>query len=440
MFLILIGVLGPVAKSEAAWTKVQPVAGSPEKIVSFDSAVGDDGYAVMAFVRKSQTRPFVGSVWVRVKEAGQVRFSEPRYRGSTSSDFLAVEIGRTGLTLLAYPDSDGDLHIQQRWPTGNWKVEPSLTGADSDGAKISIGRDNTAVATELNFVGDNDPANEVRVAVRDPDTGKFGPWRVISTDPATVGFRSSTVVGTKGRATIVWADACSPGSSVEARWVDVDHDSFTEPTPIENAGCVAWDIDLQQDGFGNQYLRLGLLTGVQMATRRPGQGFSKATRVTTLKDLGDGGYLSVSPSGLATLIWGRNSGGNGLRTEYRYVTSWKGSAPTASQKIEGPVVIPRGHTDFLRSVAPLPHGKVAMLFIHGWTTKKGWPIQRLGSTAWKPGTKFKRPRFEVAARKGRDFYPVGIETSHDGSRLAWWHIEGGQRARTIGWWWKGLFR
>ncbi|MBN8866067.1 MAG: hypothetical protein J0H98_00800 [Solirubrobacterales bacterium] len=436
--IVLALALGCAGSAAAdGWTKPRPA--TPKGAVDMSAAVGGHGYAVIAYAMPLSRRPFVVKLFTRVKPAGRKDFGPPRLLGRSHSGWTNLEIGRRGLTLLSWSGLDDRLRVSKRNPRGGWAPPQVIRGGESSGAQLAIGRDGTAVLYDVIARSVRDPERRVMASVRDPRTGLFSDWRKISTDIERVGFKGAAVAGTKGRATVVFTPPCD-GTARPSSWVDIGPGGATEPKLIPNSGCVAWDIDLQADDQGNQYLRLGLLTGVQLAIRGPGEDFGPATTVTAPTDSGDGGYLSVSRGGQATLLWGHTETQSTGRTSYLYVRSVNGSAPSPARRIPG-VRLDRhkGRIDLLQDAAPLPQGRIAMIFEEVWEARDGDWKERVGTTVWRPGGPFRRPRYGSVQPKLTLVYPVEITTSHQGSQLAWWGREGDLHADALGYTWRGRF-
>lgn len=214
---------------------------------------------------------------------------------------------------------------------------------------------------------------------------------------------------------MVWPGVCGGTTSVRTSWVSMNAAKVSPPRLIKGSGCVAFDIDLQADRFGNEYLRLGSFGSTQLATRKAGRGFSKAVRLNAAWG-GGSGDLSVSNNGLATVVFG----GSASRFGYSFVTSKRGGPPSAPKKLDTRVNL-RGRRDALLNLAPLPRGRVAMFWSEIWPSDDdggGW--RGLGVEVWHPNQPFTRPGYSVELPPHYIPFPAAVATGRSGPWIAWW--------------------
>ena len=425
IWLVAISSLMCVMAGQAdavAERSVRLAAASRAGVHGFDLALGNRGYAVMVWTVRARTatdRQYWANVFVRTRAPKASNFGRRHFLGKSSSESAEVEIGATGATVVTWSGKDGRLRYVKRSPRSTWERPRTIYGARVSSAHVSIGRDGTiALASLRNGNLESGPSRVWGVSWA-PGYRGIKKWRVVSRSAERVGFHADVVASTRGRGTVVWSGPCRAGKSkVATSWVDLASHPSGPPRRVSNSGCVPWDIDLQADRFDNQYLRLGLLGGVQLAVRKHGHGFSAATRVSPKGGNGGRGFLSVGANGLATIIWGTSASASG----YHYVTSRRASAPGQSRKLIGARTGLSGTRDALMDVAPLPNGKLAMLWSEIGTKKQGGSWDKLGVKVWRPRTGFQQPHYSVGLPKNHIPYPTGIATADGGSWIAWWQL------------------
>lgn len=414
---LVVAILGLLMFSSSALAQLPQVAAySASGVRGFDMDVGKNGYAVMAWsVRAQAGEGFVGNVFVRTRLQGSKAFSARRFVAKSSTSSVQVEIGQNGATYLAWPGVDGRARFMSRSPRKSWSKISVVSGLKVTSIQASVGPDGTLALASLRNQNLGNSPSRVLGAVLKPGADRPPRWRTLSSDDERIGFHADVVAKRNGRATVVWSGPCRAGKAkVASHWVDLGPRSQTFPRRIAGSGCVAWDIDLQADRFGNEYMRLGLLAGVQLATRKVGKAFREAVRVGPPGMNGGRGELSVSPNGLATLIFGTGYGSFG----YHYVTSFKAQPPRSPRKLEAARTDPSGKRDALLAVAPLRGGSVAMLWSEIWPGKGGsW--KKIGVKTWQPSKEFTQPRYSVNVPSNHIPFPTAIEASGN-SWVAWW--------------------
>lgn len=419
--LLIFAIPMALVSSSAAVERDRLAAASDRGVLGFDLAAGRDGYAVMTWSTRA-SRPgsklFRANVFVRTRKPGATNFGRRHYLGKASSSSTQVAIGGRGVTTLVWTGLDGYLRIVSRSPRSGWGKSRLVRGARVSGARLSVGPDGTVALASLRNENLGDGRGRVLAVSFAPAARQPARWRVISSATERIGFNVDVVAGTNGESTIVWSGPCRAGpAKVATSWVDLSGQLVSRPRRISGSGCVAWNIDLQADRFGNQYLRLGLLGGVQLAVRKSGRSFEEAVRVNPPGINGGEGFLSVSDNGFATLVWGTSVGKNG----FGYVTSRRAMTPSESRHLEGPRTDLSGDRDALLDVAPLPGGNVAMLWAEIGARDSGGGWRKLGVQRWKPGSGLGKLAYSVEIPESFIPFPVGIETGGRAS-IAWWQL------------------
>jgi len=437
---IVIGAL-LVPGHSSAWTKTKPVASKTRQLTGFSADVGENGYAVMAYVVPGESLPgsFEGAVFVKVKRPGHQNFQPAILRGTTHSKFTNVEIGPGGMTLLTYRGENGAWRVATKWPWGDWLPTQELPDATAiSGIQATIGRDGDAAL--LGIDEDDEGGRTVKISTRNPVTGIFGNWVAASTDPSAVGRFAAAASDSFGHWIVAWSSNCSEEDATgQVTWVPVAGESVGEPRPLPGAECVTRGLDVQSDRAGNQFMRLGLAHGIQFSSRRHGGTFSEATTVSGRADRTDGGHLSVSGNGAATLVWGRIRDGKTTRDAYLYVKAKPGTGPGSPRRLSGARLNLKSRNDVLREVAPLPGGSLAMVFTRSWFTKQDLVKMKVGAAVWKPDSRMKSPVYTRSGPAGRFVNRIGIETSFRGAVFTWWSTQTELTARPLGYWWRARF-
>jgi len=430
----------PGVAGAGKWSGTKPVASKSRLLTGFSTDVGDNGYAVMAYVVPGESLPgdFEGAVFIKVRRPGEKYFRPALFRGITHTPFTDVEIGPGGMSLVTYRGENGRWRIATRWPWGDWLPTQELQGsAGIPEVQIRIGREAYAAIVGIDTGSDD---RTVLLSTRDPQTGLFSDWLKVSGDPSRVGDSVSVSPGRFGRWTVVWSAPCSAeGGNEGASWTEVNDGGETEISPVPGAGCVTRGIDIQSDRRGNQYLKLSLVRGIQLATRKGNGKFGLATTVSDPDDRTDGGHLSVSGNGLATLVWGHVREGGYPRDSYLYVRSRLGSSPSMPRKMKGVRLGRRSRNDVLKGVSPLPHGGLALAFTRSWFTRSDLVRMKAGVAEWKPGSRMKPPVYTRGGPAGRFISRIGVETSFRGAKLLWWSTQTELTARPLGFWWRARF-
>jgi hypothetical protein len=412
-----VGLLGATASANDP----QVAAANARGIYAFDIAVGNRGYAVMAWSVKagnSVRGRYRANVFIRTRLPGRAQFGPKRFVGKASSDFVATEIGGNGTTVVAWSGTGGLLTYLVRTPRLRWDRPKTVAGADVTSARLSIASDGTVAMASLRNASATELPGRVLGTVWRGRTEVRHRWRVLSTNEESIGFRLAVLAEPGGRGTVVWSGPCRRGESkVASSWVAMNLKRSTVARKIKGSGCVAWDIDLQADRYGNQYLRLGLLAGVQMAIRKAGRRFAPADRIGPAGFGAGGGYLSVSENGLATLILGSTRQEQVLL----YITSRKGGAWSEPRQLDNIRSDYAERRDALLQVAPLPGGRLAMFWAEIWPPGDGRGWRGLAMEAWHPNSVFEIPEYrEIPA--GYVPFPKGLATGSRGDSIAWWNL------------------
>lgn len=395
-------------------------AASGKGVHGFDLAQGRNGYAVMAWLVKrddSVQGNYRANVFVRTRLVGRPNFGARRFLGVASSDSIGAEVGKNGKTLLTWSGVEGVLRFRTRTPRRQWSATRRVLGAKVSSARTAVGADGTIVMASLRNSALSGRTSIVWGVAWGPRSRGSKRWHRLDDAPERIGFHLDAVAGTAGRGTVVWSGPCrAGGSKVKTSWVDLKGRFSSQPKLIAESGCVAWDIDLQADRFGNEYLHLGLLGGVQLTLRKKGQPFGRATRVSPAGINGGRGFLAVGANGLATLIWGTSAHADG----YSYVTSRRAGRPSTPRKLEGARTKIGETRDAILATASLPDGRLAMLWAEIGAVKPGGSWDRLGVKVWRPFTEFRQPGYSVSLPSDHIPFPTGISASSGPSWIAWW--------------------
>lgn len=422
VFAVLLAlVLSGNSVEEAGARLSSPLApmANPRLLVGFDADVGSHGYVVVAWVQRRSTNT-KGSALVsfaRVKRPGDRKFGRPTRLGPASNGAIDVEIGSTDLAVVAWPGKEGYLRYVTGRPRSSWASSRWVGGTTSLGVKIAVGPDGTILASNLaGSIGREDRV--ALVATKSPGDEDFTPWRVVSSD-VPVGTDLGVVAGRNGEGTVAWSGLCPTDTDGDpAYYVDIDDQSASDPIKLSNSKCTVWDLDLQTDARGRQYLLIGTWTGLRFAAREPDSPFPQMSNITT-SYMGGPGDLSVSATGRGTLTWTR-SDRSGYPRSNRYVT-FNGSKPLGQTRIlRGPRTNPEQVRDYLMDSAALPDGSLLNLWTLTWKENAFQIRNKFGLSRWVPGQKFNRPRYNIPIGRSLTPYPVKVETANDGSQLAWW--------------------
>ena len=288
------------AAGQAREPRVGASAGSG--IYAFDLAVGNRGYAVMAWsveAADSERGRYRARVFTRTRLPGRARFGPRRFIGTAWNGYIATEIGANGTTVVAFSGTDELLTYSLRTPRLDWSGLKTVAGARVAGARISIATDGSvAMASLRNRSFDNLPSRVLGVVWRGRSAEQHR-WRVLSRDQEAIGYDLDVVAAPGERSTVAWSAACkNRGANPSASWVSMNSSRLSPVRKVRGSICVAWPIDMQADRFGNQYLYLG----VQLAIRKAGTATMSVAKIGPPGFNRGGGQLSVSENGLATLI------------------------------------------------------------------------------------------------------------------------------------------
>lgn len=429
------------AAAKAGWTEPSQLNQKGFVIFGVESDVGNNGYAVVSWSQITKKEMFDHRKpfgLIRVKAPGAGKFG-PVKRLGRIGQAADLSIGSGGHTVLTWSNSKGQQIVISRGPRTGWSKPQRIEGGEPGWARVEVGPDGTAVLQSAVRKGLSGGGREVVVSVREPGRRKFSPWRAISTSSATIGGTVDLVVGRNGRATVVWAASCPIDPPfLNARYVDIDGANATEPIEIENTKCVTFDLDIEADDAGYQYLRIGgsleNLTGVKLSVRRPGEPFPEAEWVSEPGRLSGGGDMAVSRKGRVFLAW-RDEDQEKDEMSLRFATFQK------DQKLVGPAVMSSARMDrsrrmdLLQDMAFLPNGKLSTFWYEHWLV----PVSQ-GAWRFRFGTK----QIDSVSPKIDHLYKfpiaprvtpgdVKIEVAPDGSQFARWTVSREGWADAIRW-------
>jgi hypothetical protein len=426
------GILLMVFPASGTAKEPQVAASAASGIYAFDLAVGNRGYAVMAWSVESADSGrgrYRAKVFTRTRLPGRAEFGPRRFIGRASSDFIAAEIGGNGTTVVAWSGTNGYLTYSVRTPRLGWSGVNTVAGARVKRARISVATDGTVAMASLRTRSfDNLPSRVLGTVWRGRSERQHR-WRVLSTDGETIGFYLDVVAGQGTRATVVWSGACeSRGSNPASSWISMNSSHSTPARRVRGSGCVARGIDLQADRYGNQYMYLG----AQLAIRKAGSPSMAVVKVGPPGVNKGGGQLSVSENGLATLIVRSNKVKSGLM----YGTSRRGGPLSDLKELDNVRRALSGRRDVLLDVAPLPGGRLAMFWAEIWPPPpSGGQWRGLSVKVWHPGKVFTQPDYSELPPNYLPF-PSGLATGSTGDSIAWWNLtpETDEFGNTVFWW------
>jgi len=355
--------------------------------------------------------------------------------GVTSGKYVTVEIGSSGLTLLAFSERDGQVVIEERRPTSGWRFAQRLPGLGDPEVSISIARDETAVAYSVDFRQPGDLVNRVHASVRSAFSGQFDRWQYVSFYGDTVGGPAAAVALWGGHATVVWGSSCGDGRERSLWEADLGYSSSTFPVGMADIACDVSYVDLQKDSMANEYLAAGGSSGVWFDVRPAHEIFGHLVKIRGSSEMGEGPFLSVTPDGLAVLLWEDRKSGSRQRPGYRYVLSTRGSRPTGPMRMAAPASTAGCGNPRLRGTAPLPRGRIAMMFTQRCRVA-GKPRDRISIYNWRVGTEFARPAAVKSLKAGQRLLRPRVETSSSGSELLWWGAKSAKTGRFLGYRWR----
>ncbi|MBN8866055.1 MAG: hypothetical protein J0H98_00740 [Solirubrobacterales bacterium] len=409
------------ASADAHFTKPREATTNKHRVLDVDIDVGNRGHVVIAWLERRSSRNGLVAL-ARVKRPGDSGVGPAVRLGPAGVGGIEVEIGAGGLAVVTWPGRDGYLRYATSRPRSAWTSPQTIEGLPANDAVLSVGSDGTAIAGRVEVRGVNDPNARVLAATRMPGSGGFSPWRIVSTDPETVGFDLDVVARTEGRGTVAWSGTCAnSGSGNPAYYVDLDGNGQTTPVELSNSRCTVWGLDLESDRLGRQYLKIGTWTGLRLAVREPGSPFPPMSSVTDTYRSANGD-LSVSPNGRMTLIWTKATGG-GHPTAYQYIRANGGGEPSPVRTMKGVRMNPKKVRDVLLDSAALPNGNLVNLWTRTWTDSGHRFRHTFGLRPWHPGSRFERPRYRFAIPRRVTPMPAMVDTAPDGSQLAWWKEE-----------------
>lgn len=415
--LLFVALVAPSTASAKSWTKPGTIAGTQVGILAPAAAAGPRGYGVAAWVgdvRKVNNLGRIGRGYVSVKLPGRKNFGRPvRFTNSLDIGSPLLDINQRGTTVLTWAEPDGRQMVRFRNLRKGWTKATRIRGGDSSGALVSIGPDGT-VALAGTMGVDRLRTKRLVMAVKRPGR-RFSRWFRVSEDPADIGHNAKIVAGTRGRATLVFSPPCPVGPVSQLRlthYVDVVGTRAGRPRAIGNSKCVTFDLDLERDAAGYQYLRIGGSTrdfGTKLSIRRPGQGFPPAELMNLPEQAADGGDLTVNSKGQYALIWNYYNADFSNREAYVYVNGRRDKTRSAVRKIAN-LEYP---DDYMLDAGMLPNGSITTFWKDAF-------LPRHGTGHLKPGVPFAGPSWDFPGQKENGIGLHGLEVGPDGSRFVWW--------------------
>lgn len=423
------------------WSKLARLTKGAPTIVRVDSDVGPRGFAVVAWSQvpadAAQTRKF-GTGMVRVKPPGHRRFTDVLRLGRVAWG-PEVSIGDRGHTVLAWSSPDQSIYFMRRGPRTKWSSPQRVPGTARGGAVLDVGPDGTAVLFSTFVRSVRDPQAHAIASVMKPGSTRFLPWQRVSRSADSVGFRGDAIASTKGRATVVWGGPCplEGPSARDAVWVDLKGRWASRPQSISNSKCPAFDLDLERDNSGHQYLKVGgsqaAWLGVKLAVREPGKHFPRAELVSPADVFTDGGNLTVDRRGRAFVSWRANEYGRPAAAGYEFAT-YRHQNQIASGPIEGVHVDRTARMDIPGAFAFDPNGNLSSLWIQHWVTgpRNDWRF-RVGTDQIDPLAPTIAPAYDYGVAIGSTPGNLTLNAARDGSQLAVWEMNRKGHPRSINW-------
>lgn len=415
--LLFLALVTPPDAPASSWTKPRIIPGTQVRILGPEAAAGPRGYGVAAWVgdvRKVKNFGLIGRGYVSVKLPGRRTFGRPvRFTDSLNIGSPALDINEKGTTVLTWAEPDGRQMVRFRGLGKGWSKPTAIRGGDSTGAFVSMGPDGT-VALAGTMGVDKPQSKRLVMAVKRPGR-PFSRWFRVSRDSADIGYDADLVAGTKGRVTLVFSPPCFSGPISQLRlthYVDVVGTRASRPRAIGNTKCVTFDIDIERDAAGYQYLRIGGSTrdfGTKLSIRRPGQGFPPAELMNLPEQAASGGDLTVNSKGQYALIWNYSNADFSNREAYVYVNGRRDKTRSQVRKIAN-LEYP---DDFMLDAGMLPDGTISTFWKDAFHPRNG-------TGHLTPGLPFAGPTWDFPGQKEGGMGYYGLEVGPDGSRFVWW--------------------
>lgn len=135
--------------------------------------------------------------------------------------------------------------------------------------------------------------------------------RRVNRGPGEMGNYMSVSAATRGRTSVAWGGICplgDPAAREPARVVESGKAGrFSRPRTVAGTKCPSAGIELERDPAGRSYLLVeGSLSDrqtVRVSTRKARQWFAPAKVLNTEDSSAVVGEMTLSPSGVATVIW-----------------------------------------------------------------------------------------------------------------------------------------
>lgn len=420
------------------WSAPRLLNEGDAKILSVSGGVGKRGYAVMAWSQVRDDLPFVSKnvrAFVRVKGEGARGFGRVRSLGRATGG-PGVEVGSNGHTLVTWTRPGNKQMVMMRSPRGRWSKPQVLGGNERRGVLGEIGPDGTMLLVSTNVRGSRDPKANIKVALKLPRESRFGPWRKASRSGLTVGLHTDLVVGNKGHATVLWSGPCPLGGPAEnARWVDITRKRVSAPKQIQDSKCVAFDLDLERDRAGYQYLRIGGTEkpwiGIKFAVRSPGADFPPMELISPEGQLTNGGDMAVSPDGDVFLVWDSHDEEQAPLAR-EFVTYKQDQRLAGPALIAGARVDKSGRFDRVRAMGFLPDGTLSTIWWEQWLVSGGRERFKIQPKTINPISPRINHRYGIPIKP--NLYPtnVDMDVASDGSQMIWWTVADGHD-RSIRW-------
>jgi hypothetical protein len=227
-----------------------------------------------------------------------------------------------------------------RTPKKDWSAPTLVSKLPFSGLHLDVARDGTAVtAGELR----EGSKPIVFAATRAPGMKRFEKMRRVNRGSGTPGNYLSVAASTRGRASVAWGGICplfDPTAREPVRVAESGKKGrFALPRTVAGTKCPSYGIDIQRDPVGRSYL---LVNGsfydrqhVRASIRRPRKWFGRAKVLNRKWSSSFHGELTLSKSGIATVVWQDHDPKNGIRPwlSYSYSQASRKSGFSQARKL-----------------------------------------------------------------------------------------------------------
>lgn len=423
----------------SAWTKTAQMNRQGVKLLQVDVDAGNRGYSVIGWRQISNSAPLIESKvvgFVRIKRPGSRWFGTALRLGKVRTG-PSVTIGDHGHTVVTFSRLNGVVYAMVRGPRTRWSKPQRIRGDAPKWAGAKVGPDGSTVLWTSSSRSTTDPNAKVMISTKLPGKRRFSRWRKVSGAGSTVGFDSDVVVGRRGRATVVWSGPCPlSGSARNAMYVDIAWRQVGRPREIPNSKCVTWDLDLEMDGAGYQYLRFGgseaSWMGVKYGVRAPDQRFPALQLASEPGKLTNGGSMAVSARGRVFLVWFETDLDDTSTGKTRYLTLQRRRPIGGPAELAGTVHDSTRRTS-IGDMAFMPDGSLSVFWREIRILGPNRSMQILGIQRLDPMAPEFNPSVVARIPPALSAQDRTLAVAPDGSQLALWTISRLGWPRVVRW-------